>query len=330
LVVWASYLFNRHAFSFVAEGFENQFYHKNEGHGGFLFGRYSLWGWWWYFPAAIALKTPIGTLGIAAIALAGVWRQEPLRRHVPYLIAPPIVVIAAMTWAGIDIGVRYVLPAYPFLLVVCGRVATARTAVPWVGRAVTISLLLAAIASPLHASPRQLAYFNEVAGGSSGGARLLGDSNIDWGQDLERLAAWWRKSGSPPLALSYLGTAPPRIYGLRYQCLDLFLSGSEDCPAEPPATPSRFLAISHFFEWCIGDQNGSRYAWLRKRTPVATIGDSIHVYDIADAPAHIALARDYKARDMPHWAVWEARVATELEPTNPEARALFAELRARR
>ena len=38
--------------------------------------------------------------------------------------------------------------------------------------------------------PYYLAYFNQLAGGPSGGYRVLVDSNLDWGQDLPGLVRY--------------------------------------------------------------------------------------------------------------------------------------------
>lgn len=64
--------------------------------------------------------------------------------------------------------------------------------------------------------PDYLAFFNLPSGGSRGGLSLLGDSNLDWGQDLPALADWQRQHPEPTLYLSYSGTADPAAYGIRY------------------------------------------------------------------------------------------------------------------
>jgi hypothetical protein len=41
--------------------------------------------------------------------------------------------------------------------------------------------------SSISSYPNYLAYFNEFAGGSKNGYKILGDSNLDWGQDIFRI-----------------------------------------------------------------------------------------------------------------------------------------------
>ena len=64
--------------------------------------------------------------------------------------------------------------------------------------------------------PDYLSFFNAAAGGSRGGIALLGDSNLDWGQDLKSLATWQQTHADTPLYLAYFGLADPHAYGIRY------------------------------------------------------------------------------------------------------------------
>lgn len=58
--------------------------------------------------------------------------------------------------------------------------------------------------------PNELGYFNETVGGWRNGWRWLADSNVDWGQDLARLARWTKENGDPEVKLAYFGAADPR------------------------------------------------------------------------------------------------------------------------
>ena len=119
--------------------------------------------------------------------------------------------------SNLDLGIRYALPLYPFLYIVLGGAAS----FVWSrGRAarVVIALLGVALAVESFAAfPNYISFFNAPAGGSRGGLRLLGDSNLDWGQDLPALAKWQREHApDQPLYLAYFGTADPAFYGIRY------------------------------------------------------------------------------------------------------------------
>jgi len=83
---------------------------------------------------------------------------------------------------------------------------------------------------PARAPSGYLSYFNLIAGGAQGGHRWLADSNLDWGQDLPRLAGWIRASGEPCVRLAYFGSDEPDHYGIRY---DHLLLGPGDHPGHP-------------------------------------------------------------------------------------------------
>jgi hypothetical protein len=57
LVLWTSYFF--HGLADCSHGLTEQFEHQQGGHPAFLMGRSSDAGWWYYFPVALSLKTPL-------------------------------------------------------------------------------------------------------------------------------------------------------------------------------------------------------------------------------------------------------------------------------
>jgi len=133
------------------------------------------------------------------------------------LALPPSCFALSIVMSHLNLGVRYALPLYPFgYIAVGGAVAYAwRT---WrAARAVAIVLGAALAIETVCAFPNYLAFFNAAARGSRGGLWLLGDSNLDWGQDLPALAAWQREHAPQhPLYLAYFGIADPAFYGIAY------------------------------------------------------------------------------------------------------------------
>jgi hypothetical protein len=82
------------------------------------------------------------------------------------------------------------------------------------GRLVLGGLAIGLVAEAAIAYPNFIAFFNQICGGPSGGLGLLGDSNLDWGQDLPLLAAWQRDNPKLKLYLSYFGSPDPKYYGI--------------------------------------------------------------------------------------------------------------------
>jgi len=162
-----------------------------------------------YYLEAVGLKSTLGLLLLGAAAAAlGLRRRD--RVAALYLWLPALTLFAAASLGAIDIGVRYVLPAYPLAALAAGGLwADGRRARTRALAAVAVALLAAS--SLLHA-PYHLGYFNELAGPRP--ERYLADSNLDWGQDAWRLRDRWAAEGSPALQAVYFGSVPLAAYGI--------------------------------------------------------------------------------------------------------------------
>lgn len=192
---------------------------------------------WWWFPLAIAVKWPIGLLGLlVARALRAADGARARARDVALLV-PPAVVLAFAIGSGLDYGVRYVLPALPFLCVwIAGLVRGARPAAParaW--PAVALAGLLVATVESAAALPFPLAFFNAFARGH--GDRVVNDSNVDWGQGLIALRDDLRRLGIGRVHLAYHGTVDPAVYGI----------DAVPYVGGVPGPESDYLAVSSYF-----------------------------------------------------------------------------------
>jgi len=178
---------------------------------------------------------------------------------------------AAFTLSGSlkNIGLRYVLPVYPFLCLfgALGAVALWRLK-PAAGRVAAAALLVWAVTAEARIYPDHLAYFNEIAGGPDGGRWWLLDSNLDWGQDMKGLGAWIHAHGGPKIFVDYFGRACARAYGV--ESTKDFEGG--------------FIAISATNLEGVYREERGRYDFLAGIAPVATLGHSILVYDVPRPP----------------------------------------------
>jgi hypothetical protein len=180
-------------------------------------------GWWWYYLYALAVKTPIGLWFIVGLSLgvAILNRQVRLGRDEIVLVLPAAAVLLAMSLTtGLDVGVRYVLPIFPFLFLGAARVMRpdVRRILGRPGHGALAAGLVWIAFGTIAVHPHELSYFNELAGGPAGGHHHLLDSNIDWGQDLPSLKQWLEEQNiTEPPDLAYFGAVDPAIYGLRYQ-----------------------------------------------------------------------------------------------------------------
>lgn len=255
------------------------------GHRAYLLGKVSRNGWWYFFPVAFLLKTPLPFLLLITLALLTItegWEWDEW-----FLLLPAAAFFAVAMKSHIDIGIRHLLPLYPLLAIFCGRLAPAVSAyaggrLPLLrGSALFIGLLCAwSIGETAAIHPLYLTYFNELAGGPAGGAHYLVDSSLDWGQDLLRLKRELRSRRVGPIALAYFGTAEPSAYGIEYIPLDTApIIGP---PSDKPPLYGWIAASVSDLAYYGG--TGGGLSWLRPYQPAFTVAHTIRVYHIPMPP----------------------------------------------
>ncbi|HEY5658412.1 MAG TPA: glycosyltransferase family 39 protein [Myxococcota bacterium] len=201
----------------------------------FLNEEFSVTGWWYFFPYAFAVKTPLGLLALLALAACalgpGARRScgTAVRGGVYpglYAAAPLWVLLgvfcAFSVTARVNVGLRHLLPIYPALFVLAG--AAARWIV-WRRRVPAALVWISAlgfVAASLGIRPHYLAFFNALVGPEHGYRHLV-DSSLDWGQDLPGLATWLDADPAAqrgaPVYLAYFGSASPQAYGVEARAL---------------------------------------------------------------------------------------------------------------
>ncbi len=231
-----------------------------------------------YFLAALLWKLPVSSLILIGFgsALLFAWSVPGRARRALLLALPPVYLIGLFSAGiGANLGIRYVLPAIPFLYGIAAlALMPERKGMVW-GTAGLIGLSMLAT---VRNAPDSLAYFNFVAGGTENGYKLLSDSNVDWGQDLPELARLQKDrplrddgAQNPTVALSYFGLVDPALYGVRSRPLSSF-----------DANENGVIAIS------VHHLNGITpftrvdpdiLARLRESEPFAHAGASIHLYE---------------------------------------------------
>ena len=251
----------------------------------YLFGRWYEGQKWYYFPFAIAVKTPIPIL--LAFLAALFFRRRDLSTTRSFwswspqevaLIVVMIVVYLGLTWRNqLQIGLRYLLPLYPLAYVLIGRLGGPGfrqrfgRGYVWVLSGLGVWLLI----GTLRIHPHYLAYFNELGGGPDRGYRILLDSNLDWGQDLPGLADYLKEHQIAKVHLAYFGHVDPAIYGINYEPFQE--------PNPPGLTAISVMYLMGFPYKITYTQPQSsppleEIAPYRNRQPYAKIGYSIFLY----------------------------------------------------
>ncbi len=260
------------------------------GHNAYLLGQHSMFGWWYYFPVVFLVKTPTAVLLLTAVCLmlgaAALgryirnWRSRFPIRKMPFrwivVTLPPALYAAVLLTSHVDLGVRYLLPIYPFLFVLLAAVVF-HTRWQWF-RKVRVPLLAAICALQLFETariyPHYLAFFNTVSGGPDNGPLYLADSNIDWGQDVKKLKTYVDSTGwKGPVCVSYFGTASTHFYGVP----SVYLPETKEIEKRRNLDCLAAISVTQLYE--VYAPRGS-FAWLREMKPIAKVGYSIYIYDL--------------------------------------------------
>ena len=226
---------------------------------------------WYYYLAAILLKTPIPILLLLCISMWLLLSRAIHREVLLYCGIPIATLLIVTAFDQTNIGLRRVLPAYPFFFVAIGLTGVDHGCHPchYLHR----GLIVLCIAVAYVAFPHHLSYFNALAGGPMRGPYLMEDSNVDWGQDLPALAEWQHKNQpDTPLRLYYFGTLPPELYGLTHQPV----STNEIVSPQPGI----YAISAHQLVYIrkTARQAKADIDWLEKYRPFGRAGYSIYLY----------------------------------------------------
>jgi hypothetical protein len=189
----------------------------------------------------------------------------------------------------VNIGVRHILPVYPFVLLLAGAGIQAMLASKHVALRIALGVLAASWVGEVGLQyPNWLSFFNPLVGGPRYGARFLADSNVDWGQDLKPLKHWMDGAGVTRVNLAYFGSADPAYYDIDY--VQLPVSTLDESAYKRPELPG-YVAVSATERTGVYLPRRWRlfYRALRRQTPVARINNSINVYWLDKWPEIVPL-----------------------------------------
>ncbi|MBD0839565.1 phospholipid carrier-dependent glycosyltransferase [Streptomyces sp. TRM68416] len=245
------------------DGMRIQLAFENRPWQGFLFGRLYTGSLWYYLPAALLVKTPLGMLVLWAAGAVTVVAVRRLRPAAPYLLVPTAVLLAAAMQGSRDFGTRYAVFVPMFLAVAAGCVTALRTRR---AAAVTGVLVACVAVSSLRTFPYYLPYSNEAFGGPARTHLRLHDAAVDWGQDLGRLADRLREEyRGERIWLVYKGSGVPSYYGID--------------AADPRKVPARdvrgLLVVS---DSSAAKATGRLAELIHSSRPIDTVGHSITIY----------------------------------------------------
>lgn len=248
----------------------------------FMLGEPKLGGRWYYFLVVPFFKLPLGLLALWAMAAAvsvpkravgwGRLRWE----WVAAWLGLGLYLAIAMT-SDMNIGVRHILPIIPLASAMAAAgLAGVLGKRPW--RLFVVGALAAMFLEVGLSFDRYLSFFNWPSR-LYGPERLLGDSNLDWGQDLLRLKYWQEKNPDTPLYLLYFGTARPEAYGLKFVRLPGTRFSDQPEVLPDSSRPGVIVASRmHALGFPLPKPLRDAYAPLWVQEPIGEIGDSLVMY----------------------------------------------------
>ena len=257
----------------------------------YLLGKVYTHGQWFYFPAAFLIKSTLALLVLLLLVPIAIALRGPERkREIWFLAIPAVIYFGVAMLSGMNIGVRHILPVYPFLMIFAGWAAAEliRRKRRW-AYAIVLLLALDAVSS-LRVFPVYLAYANELWGGPANTYKYLSDSNVDWGQQLKAVKKYLDARHVKNCWFAYFAdvVADPAYYGIPCKPLPTIASvwllpstqGLQNLRQVPSSIDGPVLisaGVLSGYEFGPGPLNP--YDQFQRLTPTAVIQYGVFVFD---------------------------------------------------
>jgi len=262
----------------------------------YFLGEISKNAWPNYFPFVFLIKVPLALFALILIALINIG-GKPLKNKgysklkycllfiKKHFAEFALLSFLALYWivsirSNLNIGIRHILPTFPVLYILISGQIIKWLKTPFKSAFIFILLIWYA-SGAIIVYPHFLTYFNESIHGPSQGYKYVTDSNLDWGQDLKRLAKFSEENNIQTIYVDYFGGD-----SLEYRLKEKFRPWwGERNPSELPA--NSWLAVSAtMLQGGRGvpdseyNEKTGYYNWLNQYEPVRVIGNSIFVYHL--------------------------------------------------
>ncbi len=280
-------------------------------------------GQWFYFPVSFLVKSSVALLLLLPVGFLVAFFKRDKRREMLYLLLPPLLFFTVALTSGTNIGVRHILPVYPFFIIVGAAGAVWLCSRFSAFRYVLIVLLIYHAFATISVAPHYYAFANDFWGGTYNTYHIFKDPNLDFGQNIkfvdeyvrrEKIADCW--ATLPALTVLNAPMRPCRL--LPPGPVLAGVSDGLDDPLPPVIEGTVILTALAF-----PPRGGPEYLPIVERTPVDRIGPGVFVYrGTFEAPLLSALSYSTRADQLTRLkrfdeAVTDASRAVELAPDDP-------------
>ncbi|MGI8495451.1 MAG: tetratricopeptide repeat protein, partial [Pyrinomonadaceae bacterium] len=221
---------------------------------------------------------------------------------------------------SINIGVRHILPTYPFFICIAAAGAGIMIRKYYFLIYLLIVILLFHAFTAWRTAPNYIAFGNDLWGGTNNTHNLLDNSNVDWGQNLKIVAqyietenindCWLASPGMGELVRSYqpCHLMPAPGWTATEQVIE---------PLPPVIEGTVFLSSA------VLPPQSTVFESITKTPPITILGGSIFVYQgrfeipLASALSYVALGSRHIRFKQFDEAIADGQKAIELAPNDP-------------
>ena len=282
---------------------------------------------WFYFPVVFLIKSSIPLLLLLplAVLIGKLYRKHP--REVLFLLLPSSAYFAICLTSSLNMGVRHILPVYPFFIIIAAAGACTLAGKYRVFFYALVVLLLFHAVTAVRTAPNYIAFANDLCGGTDNTYHLVGDTNVDWGQNLKIIGEYIRKEDIHDCWLAYYGGG--ELARVNQTCHLMPAPGwvftEQTIEPLPPVIEGTVLLSTEVLppKNAIFGNPVFEYEGIVKTKPVAILGGSILVYrgrfeiPLAAALTYRERGRQYRRLKRFDEAIADGRKAVELAPNDP-------------
>jgi 4-amino-4-deoxy-L-arabinose transferase-like glycosyltransferase len=318
-------------------GFTADFSHS------YLLGKIYPHGVWFYFPVAFTIKASLALIGLLMLVpLALIFHNGGYSRELWFLVLPALTYLGIAMCSGMNIGVRHILPIFPFLMALAGWAAATLIQRRRVWAYVISVVLIFGAVSSLRSAPVYMAYSNELWGGPANTYKYLSDSNVDWAQQLKAVKKYLDSRQVTNCWFAYFGQVviEPSYYGIPCKPLttiaSVWLQPWIDVPASIDGPVLISAGVLSGYEF--GPDALNPYDQFQKIQPSAVIEHGVFAFDghfdipLASALNHVTRSQILGRQDRLEDALSEAQLAASLAPNSvrPQSRLGYLLLQLKR
>ena len=300
----------------------------------YVFGKSYPHAVWFYFPAAMMVKSSLTFLILFVISFWVIASGRFTKwRELTFLLTPALIYLAVSMLGGMNIGLRHILPVYIFLAILCaGSISILIKSRRYWLYAVLLLLVFQAI-SVTRTFPNYIGYANEAFGGPKNVWRYLSDSSADWAQQLHAVKRYTDEHNIHNCWFVYFGTGVIDYDYYRIPCKLLPTVESIWLGVPSDATPAIdgpvLISAVNLTGFEFGPSPLNPYEQFKNLTAVDVIDSSVFVYEghfeipLAAALAHAQKAGIFLAEKKLPEALQEAQQAIALAPDSAQVNAMM-------